>query len=1253
MMLEVCRYSDASSITSLDDIDDIMMKHSAPNIEVFEFNLGRAPLLRCVNTEKSTACSECETCKLSVKVREIKQWFPRLGDHSKKRFMLGLMQRTRSAELLRQVVTLLQPVLCKDFTYSRSRTNPSLPTDNPTLSSDRAIPAKKVDEYIISSWQWYREANYWSKANFALVLLQMCDAHLLHTIGAQARTLLISEERAAQEFGESVYTECGSIASSNFTYRTDEHPDLELLTTVSQQYGQDQTNPLTGTPLPGYEPVDEFENDYGDEEYYNDTTSSLDPAYMVIPTSAKAYVGVAKHSDMIRLLPVHISKMILSMLDKASLMNALCVSSAWRILVEEVHRDAYVNQQLWEEVMLMQGASAQGVNPVYAKDIDVLVPNSDPQTGHVIRNNDTVIKTTFKSEVNFDTAFSGVSTRKVIMEERNVYCGPYNVLVLCDNEDPHRVFHTDGGKLIAIGSKDRKIRFIDNTSGREHKRMTKGESTDDELPVITGHAGSIRCVHILEKQGLVLSGSYDTSIRMWSVNTGHCLKIFRGHRDTVLTIRTLGDLLISGSKDKSCKVWDMQTGKCHRSYRHRYPVTAVAMSTETVISGCESGKVKVWELRSGNLIKVLNGHHEGVTAIQFDRWHIVTGGRDGYALVWSAIGDHNRCLSALRHPKEVLCLEFIYLRCITGSADGRIRIWNIITGQCCRIMRGNSRSDPILNIIAIDNRITINTAVNLLVLNFEEVEWNYNLEEDKVPPLVQYSSYTEAPVRQQPYPYIRAQRMKKAGAANTKILHKDGHRESLKPPIPQLSFRAHQLPHSAKTLSAKSLGSARAIQQGPNDSLYSQGRGTKSATYIDRHASSVKRTATVSAHSKPPLPSSSKSRPQTSKSAQSGYSVTIMDDVAEQEWEEEEWREPIRLQRRISWAFENPIVPKSKDISLSETKSLLRSQMRMKAESIVPPDFIYLTVNAIQNSMQPSETSANTEQNILDRKLDTRLRKNRPSSSPSKIDPRTRVPVDQIDLSQFHEKEDNDTLSEVSDHRSIKSAKSKDSIPVATDREIYSTKCQVKPLKTSPKVSVHPKRIRTTLPKGRVIRPISASVTRKEPHEPDQVQFKSGRPITAPHLRVRPDTASTLPSNIAASMPGVHPPKRKQQNIATTGYEANIVPMLMYPADMKEKLATLLKEKRQHRTDELLESASEMGLGKVSQFNDPMRSHVKFELRTHNQERDYITETEKHFQERQKRDEAILERKKRVLWTAKAKGDQMSRINSAPVGSSN
>lgn len=153
---------------------------------------------------------------------------------------------------------------------------------------------------------------------------------------------------------ESVYTECESITSDNYTYRTDEHPDLELLTSISPQYGQDQINPFTGGQFPGYDLGDEIENDAGDEDDDSLFGSSLDPAYMVIPTSAKAYAGVAKHMDLVRLLPVHISKMILSLLDKTSLMNALCVSTSWRILVEEVHRDAYVNQQLWEEVMLMQ-----------------------------------------------------------------------------------------------------------------------------------------------------------------------------------------------------------------------------------------------------------------------------------------------------------------------------------------------------------------------------------------------------------------------------------------------------------------------------------------------------------------------------------------------------------------------------------------------------------------------------------------------------------------------------------------------------------------------------------------------------------------------------------------------------------------------------------------------------------------------------------------------------------------------------------
>ena len=78
----------------------------------------------------------------------------------------------------------------------------------------------------------------------------------------------------------------------------------------------------------------------------------------------------------------------------------------------------------------------------------------------------------------------------------------YNIYVIfIFRDDPHRVFHTDGGNLIVTGSKDRKLRFIEMEN-----------RTELDLK-ISGHAGSIKCVYLNGEEKYVLSGSYDTSIR--------------------------------------------------------------------------------------------------------------------------------------------------------------------------------------------------------------------------------------------------------------------------------------------------------------------------------------------------------------------------------------------------------------------------------------------------------------------------------------------------------------------------------------------------------------------------------------------------------------------------------------------------------------------------------------------------------------------------------------------------------------------
>lgn len=518
------------------------------------------------------------------------------------------------------------------------------------------------------------------------------------------------------------------------------------------------------------------------------------------------------------------------------------------------------------------------------------------------------------------------------------------------------------------------------------------------------------------------------------------------------------------------------------------------------------------------------------------------------------------------------------------------------------------------------------------MLSFDPPNWDYTLESDKVPSLVPYSSYADAPIRHREYSYIRACRMKKAGATNTKILQHERSMDSAEMSFegfPQSKFRAPQLPHSAKSLSRRNMQSAKMIQtQTYAESGYES--GATPTRMESRIASSVvsSKKSLASAPLHPPFP---KLRPQTIKSE---HSVVIATDKHDEDEDDEIEPHPSMIRRRVSWAFDKPLIPKSKDVSLSETKAILRSQIRMKAESIVPPDFIYLTVNAIQNSMQPSETATNTIKNI--RELGTRYKElKRPSSSPSKIDPRTKVPVEELGLEKLlpkTEELDTKSVSEVSETKSHKSLKKgKEGLHAhVPEKEIYATQCDVIPTKIRVRTSLHPTTIKKTVPTGRVIRPVSASASRRHPPPVDD----KNRPITAPTLR-RPGTCLSVPSTIVTAMPGVSPPK-KLEGISSTSYETNIVPMCMYPPDMKEKLAQLLKEKRQALGHESIHSESNLG-GRVGQFSDPMRSHIKFELRTYEQEKDFVDNIEKNNLQKQKKEEVEIERKRRAAWLARAK----------------
>lgn len=76
-----------------------------------------------------------------------------------------------------------------------------------------------------------------------------------------------------------------------------------------------------------------------------------------------------------------------------------------------------------------------------------------------------------------------------------------DLLVLDHRVDPSRVIHYGGGRLVALGSKDRIVRLLDTVLLKEVP------------PLMHGHGGSVRAVLVCEERELVFSASYDLSIR--------------------------------------------------------------------------------------------------------------------------------------------------------------------------------------------------------------------------------------------------------------------------------------------------------------------------------------------------------------------------------------------------------------------------------------------------------------------------------------------------------------------------------------------------------------------------------------------------------------------------------------------------------------------------------------------------------------------------------------------------------------------
>ncbi|NXH53242.1 FBW10 protein, partial [Rhabdornis inornatus] len=442
----------------------------------------------------------------------------------------------------------------------------------------------------------------------------------------------------------------------------------------------------------------------------------------MVPASLQSHSDVGQPKDFTRVLPIQLSMFILGLLDQKSLNACSAVNGHWEFLVRQVREEQECWSRIQKTLLQLQELCPRKAIPNYAKRVNVQIPQLNDE-GEVIevKDKEQTKRRKLKTEdFSLHEAYQELKTHKIELEERNVFCGPYKTHVLMEQSDSTRRTHYSGGDWVAAASANRRVRLLRVPGGKE-------------VPLLLhGHAGPIRALCLHEDQGLLLSStSFDLSIRCWNIHSGACVRTFTGHYATITCLHCHEEHFVSGARDGMVKVWSLKSGKCLRTLTHSSPVWAVRMDRTHVVSGGHRGRVKVWTAETGALIKTLEKHQGPVLCLSFDQWHLVTGSSDGYALGWSMLGKCRRCLIAFFHPKEVLSLEFLYLRVISGCADGHIRIFNFLTGTCLKVLEPSSSRDPMSALHIAGNSVVTNFPSRLLLLQFEDVVWDYSLPADR------------------------------------------------------------------------------------------------------------------------------------------------------------------------------------------------------------------------------------------------------------------------------------------------------------------------------------------------------------------------------------------------------------------------------------------------------------------------------------------------------------------------------------------
>ncbi|KAK3303673.1 WD40-repeat-containing domain protein [Chaetomium strumarium] len=226
--------------------------------------------------------------------------------------------------------------------------------------------------------------------------------------------------------------------------------------------------------------------------------------------------------------------------------------------------------------------------------------------------------------------------------------------------------------LIITGSRDSQLRVWRLPEAGSRRYIQTGPpANDDQCPffirILAGHTHSVRAISA--HGDTLVSGSYDSTVRVWRISTGEQLHVLHGHVQKVYSVVLdhKRNQCISGSMDSLVKIWDLRTGTClHTLEGHNMLVGLLDLRDEKLVSAAADSTLRIWDPESGKCKKTLEAHTGAITCFQHDGRKVISGSEKTVKMwdvetgdcvqdlltdlsgVWQVKFDDRRCVAAVQ-----------------------------------------------------------------------------------------------------------------------------------------------------------------------------------------------------------------------------------------------------------------------------------------------------------------------------------------------------------------------------------------------------------------------------------------------------------------------------------------------------------------------------------------------------------------------------------------------------------------------------